>query len=353
MRGRSGHGGAILRVDGNYYGPDVTPADERAYRLGMLLDDLSRPGLCLILGAGASYGVVPMTVEGFRNAARELREANGAVDKLPAYYQEMFANSTTRWVADLLNAQSSTSDGRALLDDYWPVLRTQFQYGDQGIPYPSNGEASVLLHGIFTPKKVPPELKQIYRTFENQNGVIVTYNVDRVVDASSGFRIIAPHGQRWAPEDPAALERAKRMAYQFDMPLPGDFHLPVPEAVATFVRPDYGEAVLAWRAARCVVFIGYAFGGGADEMSYKDFGENIGAFTKVHVLCPNPDNRDLTKQVEYGLKGRGRDNRVMGHPFRWRPLAASILDVLSELRATQVRAAVRHAADIAARHDRR
>src|SRR5690606_6349127 len=131
---------------------------------------------------------------------------------------------------------------------------------DGSNPYPSNGEASVLLHEMMTPKQIPPELRRIYCTFERSRGVIVSYNNDRVVDDRCGLRLIAPHGQRAkTSEDPLAWEKLKRAAYAADISVPIDFHLPVPEQDAVRISPDYDEAVMAWRAARSIVFIGYAF----------------------------------------------------------------------------------------------
>jgi hypothetical protein len=56
-----GWSGAILLLDGRLRAGPVTLRDERVADLHELLKDLSQPGLCLVLGAGASYGVVPMS----------------------------------------------------------------------------------------------------------------------------------------------------------------------------------------------------------------------------------------------------------------------------------------------------
>lgn len=354
MRGRSG---AARRYDGTYRVGDVTPADDRTYNLAQLLMDLSHPGLCIVLGAGSSYGVVPRTRAELKRAARELRQANGTVERLDTRARELFEDPYVLFVAQLLGAQSSTGDWDALVEDHWPSISRWDRFSLRNNPYPSRGEASVLLQELFTPREIPPELRNIYHTFNSQNGFVVTYNYDRLVDETSGFTIIAPHGQRAKLiEDPKAWEQAKRAAYNFNITIPPDIHLPIPENNAVANRPDFDLMIQAWRAASCVVLIGYGFGSGADAISYHEFGSAIRPGTRVHVIAPAPDNTDLVKQIEYALRGRHRYERVTGHPFRWRPLAASILKVLENTPQrrwpNRVRFASQYASEIVSIHDR-
>jgi hypothetical protein len=63
----------------------------------------------------------------------------------------------------------------------------------------SPGQASLILNDIFTPPElVPAAFVEIYSVLENDKGVIVSYNYDRIAESQSRFRVITPHGQRSA-----------------------------------------------------------------------------------------------------------------------------------------------------------
>jgi hypothetical protein len=334
MRNHSGWAGS---------GP-VTLADHRATELTLLLQDFARPGLCLILGAGASYGVVPMTKADIEQAIRELRQAKGNLALLPSRHQEVLTDPVVGWVVARL-----PQVGDRFLDEVMPLIN---YYRSAPHGYLGSAAASVIVNEVFTPRReTPAELTEIYGVLESTNGVIVTYNYDRIEGEAHGFRVIAPHGQRSRYSvTPAVWRDAQTIALQSGVPIPTDIHLPLPEHEGVRDRPAYGEMVRAWCLARCVVLIGYGFGAGADEMSFYDFGRSIGPKTIVHVV--NPESKDLTRQVGFALKNRGRSERVLGHSFRWQPLAAAILEVLDRLNARNVRWAVPYSAEICSLHDR-
>lgn len=332
MRGFSG---AVL-IQGVLRVGAVTLRDPRPDTLRELLMDFSRPGLCIVLGAGGSHGIVPMTRREIAELARELLQAGGNSSILPARYRrELLDHPEAAFVAELL---------RSAPREAW----------DRMLDVVSPGQASFVLNTVFAPKgDFPTELVKIYDVLENERGVIVTYNYDRITDrAKSRFRVVSPHGERSdAFLDPRTQAEVRRMTLELHLPVRNDWWLPVPETVQVQYRPAYQEALNAWRAASAIVFVGYGFGGGDDAFSYEDFGRSAAFGARVHVLCPLPDNRDLCKQVGYALRGRGPRFRVFGQPYRWRSLARAMLDYLRSIRRCHVREAIGAEIEIALRHD--
>ena len=170
MRNRSGVTGIIT---------DVTLQDPRRHNLRELLVDFARPGLCLVIGAGASHGVIPMSREQIATLAREIIDASGQYWRLPGKYLDQLAHPAVRYLTDIL-------------------LRTSRDNWDNRLePFLSPGQATFVLGAVFTPRRdVPRALIRIYDALENRKGVIVSYNYDRITDQQSRFPVIAPHGQR-------------------------------------------------------------------------------------------------------------------------------------------------------------
>lgn len=354
-----GRCGLILRPDGTLFGGDVRLLDTRVTNLRELLADLASPGLCLVLGAGASYGVVPNSTPNIAALARELRDAGRDAGRLPAQMRSELEDPYVRFVADLLAMQPSTASWGGLLATVWPPpmrlgIEDENDYGLTALPdVPTHAEARVIFHELWKPKgKVPKALTRIYDVLESWDGIIVSYNYDRIATKQTRFEVIAPHGQRSVQvEDPRRWAEIKQLA-RHGVAIPTDMHLLVPEDDTVPTRADYEKMLWAFRRARCVAFIGYGFGAGADHHSYDDFGRNLAARARVHVLSPRPDNEDLRKQVQYALRGRPPRFRVFGQPFRWQSFASAVLSVLKARRATHVRHALPHAAEIAIAHDR-
>ena len=313
---------------------DVLLKDFRREPLRELLLDLSKPGLCLVLGAGASYGHVPMTAQQMADVARECIESENKYSSMPGRYLDYLEHPEVRFVTNLLRQADRGA---------WDRILSQFL---------SPGQANFVLHDMFTPRReIAPALYQIYGVFENARGVIVSYNYDRITDRQKHFRVIAPHGQRSnLLSDPRMREVAKELAFALDVPVGMDWWLPVPENDQVRLRYEYQEALKAWRSADTIVFIGYGFGGGADLFSFEDFGAHASPSARVHVLNPDPD---LSRQVGYALKGRGARFRVWLQPFRWQPFAEAVLSLLTSLRAKHIRHAVGREPEIGLLHDER
>jgi hypothetical protein len=114
----------------------------------------------------------------------------------------------------------------------------------------------------------PAGLPDIYEVLENERGVIVTYNYDRITDHQSRFRVITPHGQRSGLlADARTYNTSKRLALELDIPIHTDWWLPIPETELVCERTSYQDAWVAWRKAHAIAFIGYGFGSGADMFS--------------------------------------------------------------------------------------
>jgi hypothetical protein len=315
---------------------DVTLKDLRRHHLRWLLYDLSRPGLCLNLGAGASHGLVPISPRDIAALAREILEANRDYAKLPSRYLNELQNPEVRYLTNLL-LQVDPNKWDRVLDDFR-----------------SPGQATFVLNRAFTPRRpIPPALVNIYNVLENERGVIVSYNYDRVTDGQARFPIIAPHGQRSTLTDPPTFATVRKLAIEFDVPIQNDWWLPVPETELIRARRSYQEALLAWRSAAAIVFIGYGFGAGNDAFSFADFGRYASASARIHVLNPRPENADLCRQVGHTLRNRKPGFRVYGHPLSWLAFADAVLEELGILHANHIRMAIGREAEIGARHDRK
>jgi hypothetical protein len=293
----------------------------------------------LVLGAGATHGVIPMTIRDITDLAREILDAEGNVTRLPRHLQQQFEDHP-ECVAllNLLHAAPRGGWDRIVADTLTPGL------------------ASYTLNRVFSPRSpIPAALTRIYDMIENERGVIVTYNYDRITDAARDrFKVICPHGERSAlPSDHSAKATVQRIAWDLHIPTNSDWWPPVPETTVVQDRLAYQEMVKAWRGASAIDFIGYGFGGGADAFSFEDFGFNANKKARVHVLCPYPDNADLRHQIGYVLRDRGPGFRVFGHPYRWRALAEAILEYLQARRLRHIRYAIGAEVEIAFSHDRK
>lgn len=337
MRGRSGWTGSKC--------PSVTLSDLRGTNLGRLLLDFSRSGLCIVLGAGASHGVIPISKDAITAAVREHREAKGNLEKLPQSMQDILTDPALQWVMDQVPAQ-----GERFLDEAMPWIERSIRRQRAAAVSPGVS-SSIILNEVFTPRgEVPSELSDIYDVLESHNGTLIPYNYDRVEGRRSLFRVIAPHGQRSEFSEPAIWHDVVRIAYQSGRLIPTDLHPPVPEHEGVRDRPAYQQMLHAWALANAIVLVGYGFGGGDDALSFEDFGRVVRPTTAVHVV--NPDTREVCKQVGYPLRWRGRSGRIVGHNFKWRELAAAILAVLDRLRATHVFHAIGHEQEICDLHNR-
>jgi hypothetical protein len=327
VRGRTG-------VNGTHN--DVTLQDFRRHNLRELLMDFSLPGLCIVLGAGASYGVIPMSPAEMAQLARDLLEANGNRSVLPARSQEQLQHPAVVFITNLLRHADRGAWDRILSELLTP------------------GYATFVLNEMFTPRAaVPQALVRIYDVLESERGVIVSYNYDRITDAQNRFTVIAPHGQRSdLLTNPKTRATAKEMALELHLPIPMDIWLPLPQADVVQERDGYQRTLTAWRRAASIVFIGYGFGGGADAFSFQDFGRNVSPLARIHVLGPRPDNNDLCRQVGHAITGRGPGFRVYGQPFRWRALAEAMLETLDALRVGHVRHLLGKETIVSELHDR-
>lgn len=332
-----GWSGAILRPNGTIFVGPVTLPDSRVANLRELVLDLALPGLCIILGAGASHGVVPITPKEIANHAWKMLQSQSNFLALSSTERETLGkHPEILYLRDVLENVPAGAWDRFLSDLLSP------------------GQASVILNDIFTPpQQVPPALVDIYNVLENDRGVVVSYNYDRIAEAQSRFRVITPHGQRSALLTDARFGNIMReMASEMHIAIPNEWHLPVPEDEQIRLRSAYQDMVSAWRSARTVVFVGYGFGAGADAISFQDFAVNVAPSARIHVLCPTTDNADLSKQVGSALRSRGARFRVYGQPFRWRAFAEAVLSVLRVIPATHMRFAIGKETDIATLHDR-
>jgi hypothetical protein len=311
----------------------VTFSEHRARNLRELFLALSSPGCCIVLGAGASYGVVPMRPDEIARLAIKLLRASGSFQALSTEEQDQAKTPEVLYLVSILQPIQSGAWDRVITDMM------------------SGGQASYILNTVFTPEDVPQELVQVYRCFERSGGKIVSYNYDPIATKQDRFPVIFPHG-RTSPlfTDPRARATTITVAREFHQPIANDWHLPVPETDGIRERRGYRETVEAWMAAKSIILVGFGFGSGADGISFEDFGQAVSPVTPVHVLCPRPDNADLCKQVGYGLRGREQP-LIYSQPFSWRAFATAILWLLECFDRTSIGYLVGWEALVARAHD--
>lgn len=355
--------GAIIRLDGTLWVGAVHLSESRIANVRELLTDLGRPGLCLILGAGASHGIVPMSRKEMAAVAWEVVRAQGNFNAIPVRQrQQLEAYPDLVVLIQLLKEFPPDAWGRFLQDvpDLLPLARSIGTRSNSLAGFLtaapdalSPAQASVVWDGVFTPQlQVPSALVDIYSALEHRGGNIVCYNYDGIVDGQKMFPVTYPHGVR-PPllADSRSREAIRRLAWETHIPVPTDWHLILPEDDQVQARREYQKAVTVWRLARTVVFVGYAFGGGADSRSFEDFAENLGAGARVHVLCPPPHTTDLCKQIGWALRGRPKGFRIWGQPFRWRAFAEAALHVLHATGGTRIQSLLGFESELLRQHD--
>jgi hypothetical protein len=334
-RGRSG---AIERQAGGIILGPVTIADRRVEPLRQFLVDLSRPGLCIVLGAGASWRVVPATPTEITNRAWKLLQSQRSFLVLSQEDQRMLAaHPEVGYLKHVLGANSTNWKDRLIVNAMTP------------------SRAVLTLNDVFSPQvTVPRALTRIYDFFDPRDGTIVSYNYDGIADQQSRFPVIAPHGRRPSLlADPGYASVLRDLADMVMFAPPTDWYLPVPEKPVVRQRSGYQEMLRAWRTARTIVFVGYGFGGGADALSLEDFGEALTPRARVHVLCPPSSNAELCERIGRALGTSPRERRVFGQPVGWKHFAEGFLEVLDGAGASHVRLAIGREAEILQAHDRR
>jgi hypothetical protein len=225
-----GWSGAIVRPNGRIFvGPVLLP-DRRAQGLRDLLVDLSHPNVCIVLGAGASHGVVPITPKEVTAIAWKILQASRSVPVLSVEEHATFARfPEVRFLAKALQSMPTGSWDRFVLDALSP------------------GRAVVILSDVFSPQtEVPSALIKIYDVIENTNGVLISFNYDGIDQRQSRFRVIAPHGRR--PDllfDPVYGPSTRELVETFRVDVPTNWHLPIPESERVLKRPAYPRLVSA------------------------------------------------------------------------------------------------------------
>jgi hypothetical protein len=263
--------------------------------------------------------VVPVRPQEIGHVALELLRAQSNFQALSGGERRRGMTAEMQYVVNVLGQVQRGAWDRAITDLMSP------------------GQASYILSSIFTPTKIPRALIEIYGAFNSIDGTIVSYNYDNIAKNQSAFPVIFPHGTVSSLfTDPRFSETTIRLAREFHTPISNDWHLPMPESELIRYRDGYQDTLLAWRNARSVVLVGFAFGRGADATSFDDFGRALAPSARVHVVCPGPDNADLAEQVRCGLRGRKNPLTVYPQPFGWRSLAEALLWLLECLGKNKV-----------------
>lgn len=312
----------------------VLHPEHRVWNLRQLLISLSQPNLCLVIGSGASYGVMPMTHQirpKLEKAQNELRELLQVEDK-----------TSGRYVAGVQGFEAKYGLGFLGFDQAREVSEVSERM--RRIVF------DLAFSAVFTASDtVPKVLLDIYSTFENRGGSIISYNYDRITEAQNRFRVFTPHGQRLSLlEQRRLLSEAQAGLRESGIRL--DLVMPGPETEDVRRRPDYDQMLPFIRRAKSIVFVGYGFGSGDDDFSLKDFGSHASKDAKMHVLSPH-DTEDLCKTIGYSLRNRPAGFKVYGQPFRWKSFAESLLGFLNSRSKANARDAIGHEAEIVLHHD--
>jgi hypothetical protein len=107
--------------NGRFFAVPVTIPHSRLEVTRELLLDLSRPGTCIVLGAGASHGVVPIAPKEITAAASKMLQAQGSFRALSSDERKLLScHPEIKYLTDLLQRIPTGSWDRFVLDHLDP-----------------------------------------------------------------------------------------------------------------------------------------------------------------------------------------------------------------------------------------
>jgi hypothetical protein len=268
---------------------------------------MSQPRTFYVLGAGASFGLVPMTPQ-LRSFVESEYDEIGIYPASPIPRSPLFDRVVGEVRVDPRDFR------RLLLRNIAPgTLDLLVQ---RGLWRP--------VHGI-----VPPQ----YAVFDvvGRPSTIFSFNVDGLALAYCGGKhcVLEPHGtiDRLRPESPKYEEMLEATAaYDLVLPHITPKLLPAPEPSRITEGPAYKLAWDLFTQSPALLLIGYAFGRYQDTCDDTESFEYFIDLLRTRprptlILSPNPE--ELVDVLQQRLCSR----RVYGLVIRWEVLSGVVLDM--------------------------
>lgn len=266
---------------------------------------MSRPLTFYVLGAGASYGLVPLTQQ-IRRIIQNEYHKTGTYPTSPAPQSTLHE----RIIGPIPQYES---------DDYDYLLRY--------IPY-ATLDALTQLALYVPPHQIVPPQYAVFNVFGSPS-TIFNFNLDGLAYLYCGHRhiVFEPHGRvdrEWIEhKEYRELLNATTM-YRVRIPHLWPKQLPSPEPMGITANWNYAMARQFFKLAPAVVIIGYSFGRHFDSFddmqSFNFMVDLIKTWPKpTFVVSPNPE--ELVEILRDGVSSYN----VFGLPLRWELLSKIVI----------------------------
>lgn len=269
---------------------------------------VAQPRTFYVLGAGASYGLIPVTT-GLRNIIEKEYHSIGIYPAVKEHPSPLFE----RMIGTI---PSHEQDIRRQLLTHMP-----------------HGALDLLTQrALWRPKTdlIPPQ----YGFFEltPSPATIFNFNLDGLASLHCAHRhiVLEPHGRI----DDLWFERADfkallegTIAYGLSLPHLSAKVLPSPEADGITLRPPYVKAQALLPYARAIIILGYSFGQRSNEFDDSNSLEFFVTLFKRNprpILVISPTPLELVER----LRDRLQTSNVHDVPMRWEVFSGLLMDNL-------------------------
>lgn len=280
--------------------------ENRVATFRSLLSVMAQPRAFYVLGAGASFGLLPTTPQ-MRAGIKAQYLATGIYTALRSASNPLFDR---------------------IVESGSPKTFDADEYVYQNI---SAGVLTLLVQQQLWSSAfeiVPPH----YAVFDvvGSPATIFSFNLDGLAVRFCGSRhiVVEPHGRidHWWFEDDDRYQSVLNQVTSNDFipPLLTRKHLPSCEPPAIVETMQYRGARRLISAAPAIVVVGYSFGtfnGVRDDSESWEFFVDMLKRCPVHILILDPDAERLAELLRQAV----RSNRVAGMTVRWEQLATVLL----------------------------
>lgn len=277
-------------------------------RLKPLLKAFEQPGSCFVLGAGASWPLVPVGSQ----LADKVRERGLLMPSYPTY----------RMDRDILGTRmlGSTAESAPVWDDHrW--------YAEDLLWHVSPGAVRAIVTAYLCPaahQRIPPQY-DVFNLAKHSLGLINFNNDGLASKYCRRHRVINVHGTGFTAEDKSRIDMEWWINIHQEYPglsfigVPG-LHLPLPEVPELARLPAYGAVDDVLNRSDHITIVGYSFGRGDDSVAYDKI---LRALQKsgVSAVVLSPEARDLVEQ----MMDQSKNDAMIALPLRWDVLAAAIM----------------------------
>lgn len=285
--------------------------------LRALLWTMCQPRTFYILGAGASYGLIPVTQD-MRHIIETDYHSVGAYQIAPALHSHLFE----RVVGNISSGEQ----------DIRKVLLTHMSPGALDV---------IAQHALWRPSNgiIPPQ----YAVFDvvGSPATLCNFNLDGLASRHCSHRhsVLEMHGRI----DSARFEQSNyrdlleaTVVYDIRFPHLTPKLLPQPEPENMTLYPQYARAGRLFRRAPAVIVLGYSFSQrseGFDDAHSFEFFVSLLKLQPRPVFVVSPTPHDLAEI----LRDRLSSHNVFGIPLRWELFSGAVVANIDPVQGLDVR----------------